>query len=393
MAWKRGVSEMPEFRHEVVSEALRPGANKTRVAQRYGISRATLNRWITRFKAQGEDGLVPFSRAPFHSPRQIDAELEDRIRTLRKDNPRFGARRIAGELGRAGIVAPAPSTIHQVLMRNGLVAVRDRRSRATKRFQRERPHELWQIDATRVAISIPGARHWVMSIIDDHSRALLASMVCPGPTGEAAITCFKAAVDDHGLPRELLSDNGTCFTGRLVRGEVEFERFLKALGVRQIHSRPMHPETLGKLERFHRTMKEWIYDHFPIESAGELQAALDRFKDHYNCERPHQALDNRVPAEVVAMLERSDVVAADPIAPQPEGPVHPADAITRTVGKNGAFTYDYLKISVGTRWVGHHVRVEREGDRLSVFHGDHLIRSFVPDRTRTFQPFNGKRRR
>jgi transposase InsO family protein len=383
---------MPDFRQEVVTEALRPGANKTAVARRYGISRATLHRWIRRHLVDVHDGLVPWSRAPFHSPAQIDAALEDDIRSMRKEHPRWGARRISGELARHGTPPPAVSTIHQVLVRNGLVQTRARKKRADKRFQRERPHELWQIDASRVAISVPGARHWVMSIIDDHSRALLCSRVCSGPTGEAAIACFQEAARSHGLPREVLSDNGTCFTGRLIRAEVEFERVMKTLGVRQLHSRPMHPQTLGKLERFHRTMKEWLFDNFPVESAAELQAALDRFKDHYNSERPHQALGNRVPQEVIAAPQAIDLVPAH-LEQREEGPVHPADATTRTVGKNGAFTYNYLKIAVGVRWAGHRVRVERDGDRITVFHGERLIRTLVLDETRTYQPFKGQRRR
>ena len=137
-------------------------------------------------------------------------------------------------------------------------------------------------------------------------------------------------------------------------------------------------------------MKEWLYDHFPIKSADELQAALDRFREHYNSERPHQGIGNRIPGQLLGDRigpERSEIEV------QQEGPVHPADAITRTVGKNGALTYNYLKISVGVRWAGHQIRIEREGDRVSLFYGLEPIRSLTIDPTRTYQPWNGKRRR
>ena len=390
MVWRRGVLELPEFRLEVVKEALRPGANKSAVALRYGISRATLNRWIQRYEGAGEDGLMPWSRTPFRSPRQIPFDLEDDIFRMRKEHPRWGARRIAAELVRRGTDPPATSTIHQVLVRNGLLVPRAKKKKATKRFERERPHELWQIDATAVALSTNQVC-WVMDIIDDCSRLLLAARVCPGPTGEAAVECFKEAAAAHGLPRQVLSDNGACFTGRLRRSEVAFERMLAALGVQQIHSRPMHPETVGKLERFHRTMKEWLIDHFPIETPAELQAALDRFKDHYNTERPHQAIGDRVPAEVVGALGALEL--APKLLERQEGPVHPADAITRTVGKNGALTYNHRKISVGVRWSGHRLRIEPDGERVSIFYGDELVRSLVIDETKTFQPFRGQRTR
>ena len=206
-------------------------------------------------------------------------------------------------------------------MRNDLVQERTPRGRpASLRFERATPNDLWQIDATRFLLE-DETEVWVIDILDDHARFCLAARVAPSPTGEAVWSSFESAISSYGLPRQVLSDNALCFTGRLHHVEVEFERRLERLGVKLIHSRPYHPETLGKLERFHRTLKEWMAD-FPLPSSvEELQSLIDVFRSHYNEERPHQALDDETPAERYAAGDPLVVVAelTPPQAPSPRG--------------------------------------------------------------------------
>jgi transposase InsO family protein len=222
--------------------------------------------------------------------------LEVRIVQMRQDHPRWGARRIRAELTRAGIDPPVVSTIHQVLVRNGLVAVRPpRQGRADKRFEREIANDLWQIDATRI-VAADETEVWVVDVIDDHSRFLLAAIAGPAATGDLAWDAFEIAASRYGLPRQVLSDNGLIFTGRLHGTEVAFEVSLKELGVELINSAPYHPQTLGKLERFHRTVKEWLHDEGPPETLEHLQELLDGFRFHYNRRRPHQGIDDATPA-------------------------------------------------------------------------------------------------
>ena len=168
------------------------------------------------------DGLVPRSRRPRFSPARIEPQLEARIVALRREHPRWGARRIRAELRRAGIDPPAKSTIHQVLTRNHLVAPRrPRRPTAGKRFERELPNDLWQIDGTQVALAA-GERVWVVDVLDDHARYLLAALAATSLSREPAWACFVVAAAQHGLPRQLLSDNGSYFTGRLLGFEADF---------------------------------------------------------------------------------------------------------------------------------------------------------------------------
>jgi transposase InsO family protein len=179
---------------------------------------------------------------------------------------------------RAGIEPPAVATIHRALRRNHLVAPQPpRRVKASKRFEREDCNERWQIDGTQVALA-GGAPVWIVDCLDDHARFLLAAIAVDGPTGEAAWACFLAASAAYRLPRQLLSDNHLSFTGRLFGLTVAFERRLAEVGVELINAAPAHPQTLGKLERFHRTLKEWLQDEGPPTDLEHLQLQLDRFR-------------------------------------------------------------------------------------------------------------------
>ena len=166
---------MEELKLEVLLEPERTGDSVAEVCRRRGISRETFYVYRRRYLAEGPDGLVPHSRRPLSSPAQIDRTLEATICRLRSEHPRWGARRIRAELARAGIDPPAKSTIHQALTRNHLVAPqRPRRPKATKRFEREAPNDLWQIDGTQVKLA-GGERVWVIDVLDDHARYLLAA--------------------------------------------------------------------------------------------------------------------------------------------------------------------------------------------------------------------------
>ena len=188
------------------------------------------------------------------------------------------------------------SSIHQALRRNHLVAVQPpRRPRAFKRFQRDISKDLWQIDATQVRL-VNRRKAWVLDMIDDHSRYLLSAHAA-APTGDAAWDCLEEAASRYGLPRQVLSDNGLCFTGRLFQVEVEFELGLKGLGVELINAGPYHPQTLGKLERLHKTLKLWLADEGPAEDVVHPRGAARRLPPPLQHRAPHQGLANLTPSE------------------------------------------------------------------------------------------------
>ncbi len=371
------VVTMAELRMDVLLEPERTGQSVAEVCRRRGISRETFYQYKRRYEAEGAGGLEPRSRRPTMSPAQIDVDLEVQICRMRKDHPRWGARRIRSELRRSGIDPPAASTVHQVLRRNHLVTDQPRkRPKARKRFEREVPNDLWQIDATKVALA-DGTEVWVVDALDAHARYLLAARAVLRPTTEAAWACFEDAATRHGMPRQLLSDNGLCFTGRLHGRVVDFERRIRSLGIVLINSGPYHPETLGKLERFHKTLKEWLADEGPAKYLTHLQETLDWFRAHYNEERPHQGIADLTPAE-----RYHPTPAPSFLDDQLAVPDYPAGAIVRTVWRNGVVTYDRRNIGLGKRWAGCKVRIVPAGNLIHVYHGNTLLRSlaFEPGR-------------
>jgi transposase InsO family protein len=385
------VVSMEELKLELLLEAERSGETIAEVCARHGVSRASFYRYRRRYLEEGVDGLEPRSRRPRSSPAQIAPALEARIVELRRRHPRWGARRIHAELARASAEPPAVSTIHRALKRNHLVAAQPpRRAKASKRFERPVANDLWQIDGTQVKLAA-GKPAWVIDCLDDHARFLLAAVACAGPTGEAAWACFVAASAAYGLPRQLLSDNGTSFTGRLLGITVEFERKLAEAGVELINAAPAHPQTLGKLERFHRTLKEWLTDEGPAADLEHLQLLLDRFRAHYNDERPHQGIGNQTPAERYLPGPSADTPLGELALPQPvRPPTYPPYSVTRKVDANGIVSYDRLGIIIPGRYAGSTVRIVEIGDLIHVYLGEQLIRALAPDRSKRYQKL-GKR--
>ena len=217
------VMSMTDLRLEVLREASFGAETVTAICRRYGISRQSYYLYLRRFGAEGIDRLAMRSRQPIHQPRRMAEAMETAICDMRKDHPKWGARRIRTELRRQGLDPPAISSTHQALVRNNLVAPgRARAPKATQRFERGASNELWQIDATRLLLA-DESEVWVMDMLDDHSRFCVAARVSERATGVAALACFDWATSRYGLPNQVLSDNGLCFTGRLKNVQVAFE--------------------------------------------------------------------------------------------------------------------------------------------------------------------------
>jgi transposase InsO family protein len=292
---------LAEYRYRAVREVL--GRSPIgEVAERYGTTRQSLHSWRKRFEAEGMPGLVDRSRRPRTSPSRVDAEVEAAICRLRREHPRWGARRIAFELGQGGLGAvPGRATVHRVLARNGLVKPQEQRhGRKYKRWQRDAPMQLWQLDIVGGVPLAGGREAKIVTGIDDCSRFVVVSAVVAVQSGRAVTEAFAAAMRRYGVPFEVLTDNGKQFTGRHIRPqpvEVLFERVCRENGILQRQTKPRSPTTTGKIERFHKSLRAELLDHVaPFESLEAAQAAIDGWVHAYNHQRPHQALDMAVPA-------------------------------------------------------------------------------------------------
>ena len=236
----------------------------------YGISPASFYRWRARFDAGGLAELEERSRRPRSSPDRVDAEVESTIVQWRQDHG-WGARRIRDQLLLDGRDAPAVSTTHAVLVRNGLVVPQTSAAAATIRFERSCPNDLWQLDATEWVLA-DDRTIYVMDIIDDHSRFLVASRAVAQLSEDNAWATLRQAIGSHGPPRQLLTDNASWLTGRPFNSVIDFERRCWRLQIETIHCAPYHPETLGKIERQHRTLKHWLRKRPEATTIAQLQS-------------------------------------------------------------------------------------------------------------------------
>lgn len=368
------------------------GRTKSEVARDYGLSRYWVQQLVKRFENEGEAAYRPRSRRPLSSPGAIPAAVEDRIVRLRKELSKTGLD-AGAETIRAHLLddptqdrVPATSTIWRILTRRGFVIPQPhKRPRSSwQRFCAEQPNERWQADVTHWHLA-DGSEVEILNLLDDHSRLNLASHARRTTLGPDVVTTFRAAFDRWGIPASVLTDNGAVFTARQRgQGRVALEIELGALGVRLDHSRPYHPQTCGKVERFHQTQKKWLAAQHPAASIRTLQRQLDRFTTYYNTRRPHRALNRRRPAQ--AFTARPKAI--------PTGAVIAAHYRVRndTIDTGGSVTLRHNSrlhhIGLGTRLAGTPVTLLVEDLHIRVIarHTGELLRELTLDPTRDYQP-------
>jgi transposase InsO family protein len=330
----RGPGWQVEHRYRAVMEVL-DGSPVSEVAVRYGVSRQSVYSWRDRYAAGGIDGLRDASRRPRTSPSRLPAGTEALVCELRRAHPRWGARRIAFEVAQRGTDrAPSRATVHRVLERNGMVVPQaQRHKRKYKRWQRETPMALWQLDLVGGIYLADGRECKMLSGIDDHSRFIVCAAVLAIPSGRAVAGAFTAAMKAYGVPSEVLTDNGKQFTGRFTKprpAEVLFERVCREHGITAKLTGPYSPTTTGKVERWHRTLRrELLDDAGPFADLPSAQAAVTAWVHAYNHSRPHQALDMATPASLFRPSVSPDRELAA-MAPRP-GPAATAGPVPRLV--------------------------------------------------------------
>jgi transposase InsO family protein len=289
-------------------------------ARRYGLTRQWVSELVRRYRAGGDEALLPRSRRPRSSPNRVSDEVVDAVlkqrHTLESRGLDHGAESIAARLHRAGVTPPSTRTIWRILHAAGLVTPQpQKRPRsAMSRFEAALPNETWQSDFTHWALA-DGTDIEIISWLDDHSRYLLHCSPYSRVTGLIVVATFTAAGHRHGLPASTLTDNGMVYTTRFSggRGANQFEQLLRRLHIRQKNGSPGHPQTQGKIERFHITLKRWLAAQPRTATLPELQTQLDEFTRIYNTERPHGALQRRTPEEAYTALPKA--TPAEPTEP------------------------------------------------------------------------------
>lgn len=274
----------------------------TEAAEQYGLSRRHLQRLLARYRESGIDAVDPQSRRPKTNPRSTPPEIVDRIVALRNEltgrGLDAGAVTIRWHLEREHLMAPSNATIHRILTRSGLVAPEPRKRPRSSyiRFEAAQPNETWQSDFTHWPLA-SGQDVEILNWLDDHARFLLSCTAHTPVTGDDVVATFLAATEHYGIPASTLTDNGRVYTARFGGGRNAFEHLLPVLGVRQKNGTPNHPQTHGKIERFHQTQKRWLAQQPAATTILELQGQLDRLRTEYNENRPHRALARSTPSE------------------------------------------------------------------------------------------------
>ncbi|MFI0454616.1 IS481 family transposase [Actinomadura sp. 6N118] len=290
-----------EQRYRAVLE-VEAGVPVTEVAARFGVSRQSVHAWLRRYRDSGLAGLVDRSRRPESCPHQMPGEVEVMVCELRRKHPGWGPVRLVHELGRFG-VEPVPSrmSVYRVLVRHGLVQPgRGRRKREEfRRWEREEPMALWQMDIVGGVLLADGTECKVVTGVDDHSRFCVIASVVTRATGRAVCLAFASALRQFGVPNEVLTDNGKQFTDRFGKGgEVLFDRICRDNGIVHRLTQPRSPTTTGKIERFHGSLRrELLDDAVPFADLPAAQAAVTQWVADYNTVRPHQALGMACPAD------------------------------------------------------------------------------------------------
>jgi transposase InsO family protein len=354
------------------------------VCREVGVSRKTFYKYFHRFRDQGVEGLFPRSRVPLTSPTATPEAVVDAVVRARKELDEEGGYNGAISIGwrleaEGWVAVPSRATIHRVLVRRGLVVAQPRkrpRSSVVRRFEASAPNQMWQMDSFKYTLA-SGRTVVVIQLEDDHSRLDLADRAAPSENGADVWVAVQTAIARYGLPRLMLTDNGSAFNGHRRGFTTDLESRLRALGVTPISSSRDHPQTCGKNERVHKTTQRWLTKRPPADDLIHLQALLDTYRQYYN-NRRHQGIRGLTPQQRWDLTDKT----------QPDGtPIPPPPVITwPTVSPRGAVSVDSHEIGLGKRWAGATATVFRTGDHVTVFIDATHIRTLTINRNRGYQP-------
>jgi transposase InsO family protein len=365
MPWK--VSTLMDERIKLVARGTAADANISALCREFGISRPTAYRWLKRYDdTKSLTDLRDQSRRPHHSPLETAVENTARVVSLRQQYG-WGGKKLQVLLQAEGITLSL-ATINRIIARQGLVLAKNSHAPATQRFARATPNELWQMDF-KGQVPMASGHCYPLTLLDDHSRFVVGLFALTGTTTELVWPCLEGTFRTYGLPAAMLTDHGqpwydmsngyglTTLAVRLIKQ-----------GIDLIHSRIAHPQTQGKIERFHRTLKDEMYRQpvWPADLAA-WAALFVQFRQAYNTVRPHEALAMQTPAACYRTSSRSYVE-------QPAAWVYPPHVLVRTVDRLGMVSYEGHRYFVCEALLGESVGLEPIGQSLLVHYRQMYVR-------------------
>ena len=348
MPWKVGT--VMSRRKELVTLALSEGANMSELCRREGVSRKTGYKWLRRYREQGDCGLHDLTRRPHRSPNRTRNDMEQVAVDLRRERPTKGSHVLAQMLkNRRCDPVPSKSTVTAILRRHGLIDPAESAKRQPyKRFEHEEPNQMLQMDFKGHIVISSGGRCHPLRVLDDHSRFFLGVRACGDERSQTVQDQVTSIFRHYGMPDAMLVDNGSPWGHDLDHPFTPLTVWLIQLGVRVVYSRPYHPQTLGKLERFHRSLKTELLQGRTYTDLAHCQSSFDRWRDFYNLERPHHALDLNTPASRYSMSSCSFPESLPALQ-------YDIDYQVRKVDVNGRISFRGRPCRVGKAFKGKHV--------------------------------------
>lgn len=369
---------MAEQRYQAVMAVIGDGLTVSQAAEKTGVARQTLHRWLARYEVEGLDGLADRSHRPVVCPHQMPAAVEAVVLELRRSRPYWGPRRLVFELAKRKVSpVPSSSAVYRALVRAGLIdpSVRDRRSRKWKRWERGAPMELWQMDIVGGFPLADGTSARALTGIDDHSRMCVCARLMARERTRAVCEGLRDALARYGAPEQVLTDNGKVFTGRFCHPPVEvlFDAICRENGIEHLLTQPRSPTTTGKIERFHRSLRaEFLSSAAPFTNLKTAQRALDEWVDDYNNNRPHQALKMATPAQRFGAGAPASPPSTSKSARTERGG---DDWVSRRVCANGVVCVSWQQVSVGRHYAGARCDVHVDGELLRFWVGENLVKT------------------
>ncbi len=367
MPWK--VCDVVSIRKEFIMLAKVPGANIRALCRQYKISPKTGYKWLKRHDQSGDEGLKDRSRRPFKSPRKTQAEQEATVVAMRDARRVWGGRKIRARMIAQGYQdVPAASTITDILRRHGRLNEDEAsKHKAWTRFEREAPNQLWQMDF-KGHFAITRGRCHPLTVLDDHSRFSLGLIACANENTETVQSGLTSLFRRYGLPERILADNGSPWGSKREVSYTRLNVWLLRLGIVTSHGRPYHPQTQGKEERFHRTLKAELLRWEDFRDLAHCQSLFDAWRDAYNMERPHESLDMQVPASRYQVSGRTFPEALPPIE-------YDQGDIVRMVSPKGTISYKGCIHNISLAFQGYPVALKnRDVDgELDVVFCRHVI--------------------
>ena len=348
------------------------------LCRKYGVSRKSAYKWLARYNDEGIEGLQDRARRPQESPGTTAAEVCERVVALREQYPQWGAGKLRALLLRETAEVPCERTIHRIVKRKGLAHPAPAPTKPPQSFERQEANELWQMDfkgAVRLGSKSGRERGVPLTIIDDHSRFLVAVHALPNHQLETFWPVVWDVFGEYGLPQAILTDNENGLFASHRGGVTRWTARLWRLGIRHPRGRPYHPQTQGKVERSHGTLQREALAGRLFASLQEMQQVMDEFRTCYNHVRPHEALGQQPPITRYVPSSRPRPSALPKVE-------YPAGAELRTVTQAGYISLHGCRLHVGEGLIGEKVEVRDEGAHFSLRYGAFQFRALPWDALR-----------